>query len=140
MSTPETRHLAVIAENQAEGEPKHWSLFCYIPDATGRGKGQRWQVTGDAQFMHFEHFADIDIMNAEFFAWHQVMNSNISEAQVTRIDGIARTEPPPRAETRASVTEHCQGWTIRVLRRLAGEGMVEETSISMLQKYMDPIS
>lgn len=90
--------------------------------------------------MHFEYFADIDIMSAESFAWNQVMNSNVSDAQLTKIDKIARAEPPPRAESWASVTEHCQGWTIRVLRRLAEEGMAEETAISVLQKYMDPIA
>lgn len=136
---PATLHLALVTENQAEGEPKHWSLFCYIPDATGRGRGQRWQVTGDAQFMHYEYASDIDIMNAESFAWHQVLNPNISTVQAARIDGIARTEPPPHAESRASVTEHCQGWTIRVLRQLAREGVVEDTAVSALQQYMDPI-
>ncbi|KAH6623099.1 hypothetical protein F5144DRAFT_353082 [Chaetomium tenue] len=136
---PATRHLALVTENQADGEPKHWSLFSYLPDETGRGRGQRWQATGDAQFMHFEHAADIDPMNAESFAWHQVMNSDISEVQVTRIDEIARSEPPPRAESRATVTEHCQGWSIRVLKRLAVEGMVEQTAIAMLEQRMDPI-
>jgi hypothetical protein len=32
-----------------------------------------------------------------------------------------------------------RGWTIRVLRRLAEEGMVKKTAISALQKYIDPI-
>lgn len=34
------RYLYVVAENQAENEPKHWFLFSHVPNALGTGPGQ----------------------------------------------------------------------------------------------------
>ncbi len=39
-NAPATRYLYVVAEHQAEGEPKHWSLFSHVPDAMGAGLGE----------------------------------------------------------------------------------------------------
>lgn len=51
------------------------------------------------------------------------------------IDHTARGEPAPRAVNWA--TENCQGWIIRVSRRLVNEGIVEESAVTMLQGYMN---
>lgn len=134
-----TRQLSLVVENQAEGEPKHWSLFSHFPNDAGSGSGQVWQVKGDAELMHYEHASDADMLASECFAWHQVLNNNLGDAQLARVDEIARSEPAPRAASRAAVTEHCQGWTIRVLSRLAKEGIVEESAVIALRQYMDPI-
>jgi hypothetical protein len=37
---PPTRYLYVVAEHQAAGEPKHWSLFSHVPDEMGTGLGE----------------------------------------------------------------------------------------------------
>ncbi|KAH7316762.1 hypothetical protein B0I35DRAFT_479580 [Stachybotrys elegans] len=131
--------LSIIAEHQAPGEPKHWSLFCHRPDATGRGQGQVWQVTGDAEFMVYEHAAGIDKMSLDTFAWHQLVNADMTGAQRKTVEDIVHAEPPPSAVNRAAVTENCQGWVIRVLRRLVEEGIAQESIIPMLQRYMDDI-
>jgi hypothetical protein len=39
-SEPPTRYLSVVAEHQAEDEPKHWCLFSHVPNAMGTGPGQ----------------------------------------------------------------------------------------------------
>jgi hypothetical protein len=39
-SEPATRYLSVVAEHQAENEPKHWCLFSHVPNAMGTGPGQ----------------------------------------------------------------------------------------------------
>jgi hypothetical protein len=39
-SEPSTRYLSVVAEHQAENEPKHWFLFSHVPNAMGIGPGQ----------------------------------------------------------------------------------------------------
>jgi hypothetical protein len=135
-----TRYLSLVAQAQTDGEPKHWSLFSHHPDTAGTGRGQVWQVKGDAEYMHYKHAENIDILNSASFAWHQVLNSNLSDAQFAKVNRIARTEPPPHAASRGVVTENCQGWTMRVLWRLVQEGVVEQTSVTMLQQYMDPIS
>ena len=137
---PPTRYLTVIAEHQAENEPKHWSLFAHVPNAVGTGPGLSWQVTGDAEFMHFEHAAGVSRMESPDFAWHQVLSQDLSEGQLVRVDEIARAEKPPSAPNRAAVTEHCQGWTVRVVRRLVEEGIVERDGVvGMLEGYLDSI-
>lgn len=139
-SEPSTLYLSVVVENQAPGEPKHWSLFSHRPDNTGRGKGHVWQVTGDAEHMHYQHISDVDHMNTATFAWHQVLNTSLTNAQYDVVDRIARSEPAPRAVNRAAVVENCQGWVIRVLRRLVDEAIVPESAVDMLQGYMDPLN
>ncbi|KAL2128951.1 hypothetical protein VTI74DRAFT_8418 [Chaetomium olivicolor] len=136
-----TRQLSVVAEHQAEGEPKHWSLFSHIPihgDSTG--PGQVWQVKGDAELMHFEHIASgVDQMRSDSFAWHQVVCTDLSEEQLKRVDEICRGEKPPSAPNRREVKEHCQGWTIRVLRRLVEEGILEAEMVDGLEGRMDHV-
>jgi hypothetical protein len=110
------RCLSVVAEHQAEGEPKHWYLFAHRPNDMGTGPGQVWQVTGDAEFMRYDHSAaDVDRMSSPSYAWHQVVSRALADERFARVDEIARAERPPSAPSRAAVTEHCQGWTIRVL-------------------------
>jgi hypothetical protein len=138
-ATEATLKLAVVVQKQSEGEPYHWALFCYYPDQTGKGKGQVWQVKGDAECMRYQHASNIDIFNSASFYWHQVVSPNLSHAQYGIIDKITRDEQPPRAANRAAVKENCQGWTIRVLRRLVRHGIVEERTVTMLQGYMDPL-
>ncbi|KAK8142440.1 hypothetical protein G3M48_008772 [Beauveria asiatica] len=132
--------LSVVVQRQAENEPKHWSIFCHRPNLSGTGKGQIWQVKGDAEYMHYQHALDVDILSSQSFEWHQVVNNDLSESQRARVNQICNSEPPPRAANRASVTENCQGWVIRVLYRLAREGIVQQGAITMLQRYMDPIN
>jgi hypothetical protein len=138
--SPPARYLSVIAEHQAENEPKHWSLFSHVPNTTGTGPGQMWQVTGDAEFMRFEQATGVDRMSSPDYAWHQVLNQDLGDEQLARVDEIARAEEPPSAPNRAAVKEHCQGWTVRVVRRLVEEGIVKrEGVVAMLEGYMDPI-
>lgn len=56
--------------------------------------------------MHFEQHADVDRMSSPDLAWHQVVNKDLSDAQLARVDEIARSERPPSAPSRAAVTEH----------------------------------
>lgn len=136
-----TIHLSVIAEHQAEGEPKHWSLLAHWPisHSSGLEKHQVWQVTGDAESMRYEPRADVDKLRSGDLAWTRTVNVGVTGDQFLMIESICRQEPPPHAENRASVRENCQGWVIRVLQRLVAEGIVEETLVSSLREHMDPI-
>ncbi|KAK3326018.1 hypothetical protein B0H66DRAFT_530024 [Apodospora peruviana] len=138
---PNSTMLSVLLEHQAEGEPKHWCLSAFrheSNDGTGTRVGQVWQVTGDAELMRFEHFVDVDRFASGCLAYSLLLNDNLTGAQLARVDEVARSELPPRAKSRAEVTENCQGWTIRVLRRLAAEGIVEESAVKELRGAMDP--
>ncbi|KAM7210473.1 hypothetical protein V8F06_014147 [Rhypophila decipiens] len=137
-----SRMLSVLFEHQAEGEPKHWCLSAFRHDKnSGTRVGQVWQVTGDAELMRFEHFIGVDRFAASgCLAYSLLLNDSLTAAQLARVDEVARSESPPRAKSRADVTENCQGWTIRVLVRLAAEGIVEESAVQELRGAMDPIS
>ncbi|KAJ4300169.1 hypothetical protein N0V88_002838 [Collariella sp. IMI 366227] len=93
-----TRQLSVIAENQAEGEPRHWTLFSHIPTRDdGTGPGQVWQVKGDAEFMYFEHVGVVDQMRSDGFSWQQLVCKDLSEEQLKKVDAVCRGEKPPNA-------------------------------------------
>jgi hypothetical protein len=139
------RHLSVVAEHQTTNEAKHWSLFSHaLPPnhPTDTAPGQVWQVKGDAEFMHHDHASDIDQLNSPGFAWHQVLCDDLTEEQFQRVDEIAQEEQPPRAVNRAAVREHCQGWVLRVVRRLVREGVIKmkEGVMEGLEGVMDPIA
>ncbi|KAL2173800.1 uncharacterized protein P884DRAFT_280640 [Thermothelomyces heterothallicus CBS 202.75] len=100
-SVPETSlHLSVVAEPQAENEPKHWCLFSHIPNEMSTGP---CHLTGDAELMHFEHATGVDKLSSPDFALHQVLNKDLSAAQLATVDAIAREEKPPRAPNRAAL-------------------------------------
>lgn len=137
---PEPLQLHVVTELQAEGEPKHWSLHAARTDANGTTRGQRWQVTGDAEQMRYEQAESINFFNSDSFSWHQTLNSDLSDSDYAKVDQVARSEPPPQAKSRKEVKENCQGWTIRVLGRLVSEGIVNKDTVVNLQEQMDPIN
>ncbi|KAL2189915.1 hypothetical protein L209DRAFT_777406 [Thermothelomyces heterothallicus CBS 203.75] len=91
-----------------------------------------------AEVMHFEHATGVDKLSSPDFALHQVLNKDLSAAQLATVDAIAREEKPPSAPNRAAVMEHCQGWTLRVVRRLVDERIVEARLIGVLEGCMDP--
>lgn len=130
-------NLSLVVEHQAPGEPKHWSLLCHREDDP---RGRLWQVTGDAERMRHAHLPDADKLGGGGeVAWHQVLNGELTAAQRATVEEVVGAEPPPRAESRAEVEENCQGWVMRVLRRLAAEGIVEEAKVGRLREQMDPL-
>lgn len=92
--------------------------------------------------MRHAHLPDADKLGSggdAAVAWHQVLNAELTPAQPATVEEVVGTEPPPRAESRAEVKEDCQGWVMRVLRRLAAEGIVEEAKVDRLREQMDPL-
>ena len=92
--------------------------------------------------MRFEHHVDVDRFESGNSVWYtRVINDGLSEEQERRVDEIARGETPPRAKSRREVKENCQGWTVRVLKRLVGEGIVDGGGghVGWLEGVMDPV-
>ncbi|QVM08115.1 hypothetical protein D8B26_002812 [Coccidioides posadasii str. Silveira] len=48
----------------------------------------------------------------------------LTNEQATTVKQIAEQEAPPQAPSRKKVKEDCQGWAVRVLARLAENGIV----------------
>jgi hypothetical protein len=125
--------LSLVLETQSFGEPDHWSLFV----ASEGRSGQVYQVKGDAEFMEYEHAEGVDILTSESLKTAYTL-CNLTQDQAERVAYYANTEPPPSAPDRASVRENCQGWTVRVLEKLAEEGIVTEDWLERVKDMVEP--
>lgn len=66
-------------------------MFIPLVDQTSEetGKGRLWLATGDAEYMHFQHDPDVDILTDESFAWHQDLNKDLGDGQFAGVNSIA---------------------------------------------------
>ena len=63
----------------------------------------------------------------------------LTDEQAVKVENYARKEVPPSAVNRASVKENCQGWTIRVLEKLAEEGIINAAKLQTVKDQVEPI-
>ena len=130
---PPAMELHLVRQKQAGGEPYHWSLFL----ACEGQPGVVFQVKGDAVAMHYAHTNNINIMISQSYKDSYII-ARPTEHQAARVRYWATHEAPPRAVNQAAITENCQGWTIRVIRRLVVEGIVQQnwvnTAVSLQQQ------
>lgn len=128
-------YISLAHEIQGPGEPLHWSLYI----ARESQPGVVYQVRGDAEFMGYQHIKiPVDITSSESFGGLYQLAA-ITEEQAMVVEQIANSEAPPKAENRASVKENCQGWTIRVLKKLIQRGIVPAEKLQMATSMMEPI-
>lgn len=52
---------------------------------------------------------------------------------------VATAEPPPHAKSRKEVTENCQFWAIRVMRKLVERGLMDSQKVFDCHKLVEPI-
>ncbi|KAL4948504.1 hypothetical protein BDW69DRAFT_176369 [Aspergillus filifer] len=65
--------------------------------------------------------------------------ATITGQQASVIREVATSGPPPRAPNRQSVTENCQGWTVRVVGKLMARGIVPAAKLDMAKVMMQPV-
>lgn len=126
--------LMLVLQEQAEGEPFHWSLFI----AREGEAGSVYQVKGDATFMRHVFAQNVRVLSSSSYHTSYVL-AQLNDGEEAIVRGYAQAEVPPRAENRATVTENCQGWTIRVLRRLQGAGIVSAEWIAFAEKMQEGV-
>jgi hypothetical protein len=130
---PSELTLSLVLETQSFGEPDHWSLFV----ASEGGTGKVYQVKGDAEFMQYEHAEGVDILTSECLKTAYTL-CNLTEDQAGRVAYYANTETPPSAPDRAAVTENCQGCTVRVLEKLAAQGIIMGEWLARVKDMVEP--
>lgn len=130
---PERKKLHLVREDQAEGEPRHWSLFVTSGEDKS-SKGTVWQVTGDAMCTHYNNLRDVAQFASDAFNSNYELNSSLTDVQERLVEDAVNNEMPPSAEDERSITENCQGWTIRVLRRLQDRGVVAEGTAEWIER------
>lgn len=136
----ETKKLYLVLQSQAPGEPMHWSLFVSSGESLD-SRGKVWQVKGDALLMHYQHAENVALLRSGSYYTSYVLNSDLSKSQESLIKEAAGKEKPPQAKNQRSVKENCQGWTIRVLKRLQGGNVVNKQQVMWVEKELkEPIS
>lgn len=124
--------LKLVRQEQVAGEPYHWSLFL----AREGQPGTVFQVKGDAVAMHYNHINNTNVLSSQSYKDSYII-ARPTEQQAARIRYWATLEAPPGALNQATVRENCQGWTVRVIRRLVAEGIVQQnwvnTAVSLQQ-------
>lgn len=129
--------LRLIQEEQAPGEPDHWSMFL----AQEGQQGAVFQVKGDAIGMHYAHADGVNILDScEYTYKDSYIISEPDEQQMVRISYWVNSEDPPGAPNQAAVHENCQGWVIRVITRLVSEGIVQQRWLDFAVSIKQPVN
>lgn len=129
----------LVLQSQTDGEPFHWSLFACRGEANTVG-GPVWQVKGDATYMRLQNADNVNLFKSASYFESYELNADLSESQQNEIKRAVEKERPPEAKDQRSVTENCQGWTIRVLRRLQEKGVVEKDRVDWIESDLkEPI-
>ena len=126
--------LKLVRQEQTTGEPIHWSLFL----AQEGQPGVVFQVKGDAVAMHYAHANNINVTISQSYKDSYII-ARPTEDQAARVRYWATHEPAPRASNQAAVMENCQGWTIRVIRRLVAEGIVQQRWVDTAVSLQQPV-
>ena len=126
--------LKLVRQQQITGEPDHWSLFL----AREGQPGVVFQVKGDALTMHYAHANNINVLSSQSYKDSYII-AKPTEHQAARIRYWATHEAAPRAPNQAAIRENCQGWTIRVIRRLVTEGIVQQKWVNTAVSLQQPI-
>ncbi|KAF2746519.1 hypothetical protein M011DRAFT_478127 [Sporormia fimetaria CBS 119925] len=127
--------LYLILHSQAPGEPNHWCLSV----AHENEKGDTYQVTGDAEFMHYAHEKGVNRFQAEDFKTAYTMVKELFPDAEDLLKRVVDEEKPPSAPNRASISENCQGWCWRVLSRLAEQGIVTQGTLEDVKRMIEPV-
>ncbi|KAJ5262491.1 hypothetical protein N7497_009294 [Penicillium chrysogenum] len=128
-------YLSLVHQRQGQGEPLHWSLFV----SRENQPGYVFQVKGDAEYMSYlpsDGVVNI-VQSGSFLNIYHL--AAVTEEQQTVVRDVAAAEVPPRAEDRKSVTENCQGWSIRVITKLVGLGLVPTAKLDMARNMLEPV-
>jgi hypothetical protein len=136
--------LYLVRTNQYEGEPLHWALVVSpaeeIHDASL--KTMIFEVRGDpgdpGTGMHHSFNLNSRVTPRGMENVRDVFElGNLDKEQVDIVTDIATNEIPPRAENRRQVDENCQGWCVRVVRRLAERGWVKSEWLNKMAPMME---
>ena len=118
--------LLLVFEHQAADQPDHWSLFL----AREGAKGTVYQVTGDAEAMHYSFIEDTNpVTELDTFNTAFVMAESISPEQQRKVVVAVEHMVPPSAPNAAAVKENCQTWCAKVLVQLMRENIVERRKV-----------
>lgn len=127
--------LKLVRQEQSTGEPYHWLLFL----ARENERGLVFQVKGDAVAMHYVHVNNINVLSSQSYKDSYII-ARLTEDQAARVSYWATHEAAPSAPNQAAVTENCQGWTIRVIRRLVAEGIVQQNWVNTAVSLQQPVN
>jgi hypothetical protein len=101
-------------------------------------EGTVYQVKGDALQMTYNPAFRVNLLRSITFLDAYVI-ATPGQAQRDRIEYWAVHEEPPSAPTQSAIFENCQGWTVRVIKRLVDENIVQEHWLNFARLLQEPI-
>lgn len=127
------KFLFLMVQAQVD-QRDHWAL-----QVSKEGEpGTVYQVVGDHELMQFSRVENLNLQTSKSFRTAYILGS-IDEDQAKMIDYHCRNEQPPSAPNRAAVTENCQRWIVRVLKRLGEDGVIKQSSIGLAESILQPM-
>ena len=130
---PSVTELQLVQEKQADGELYHWSLLLAREGQTG----DIFQVRGDAVAMHYAHANNTDVLSSSYHDSYIIAGP--TEQEAAKVVYWATCEAPPGAPSQAAVWETCQGWTVRIIRRLVAEGVFQQNWLDTAVSLQQPV-
>ena len=134
-SSQSPTELKLVRQRQAKGEPDHWSLLINRESE----RGEAFQVKGDATAMRYAHATNVDILTSTSYK-DSFTVAQLDEQKAGRVRYWANQEAPPQAQTQAAVVENCQGWAIRVLKRLKDEDIVTQEWVTRAEQMKEAVN
>ncbi|KAF2647159.1 hypothetical protein K491DRAFT_699815 [Lophiostoma macrostomum CBS 122681] len=157
--------LYLVRFKQYEGEPLHWSLIVSDVREKGRQKGVHgrndkdssvedeqkemeneddeamktriFEVRGDPEGMH--HNFETRITPVELLDdVHSIFElATLSRSAMQVVEEVANEQKAPWAENRREARENCQGWCVRVVKKLVDRGVVKGQKVAMLEGMIE---
>ncbi|KAI0197968.1 hypothetical protein F4808DRAFT_473092 [Astrocystis sublimbata] len=127
--------LFLVRQAQTTGR-YHWSLAIAGEDG---GPSQLYHVKGDHTHMRYAHASDVNIFVSDSY-YDSLKLADLDGHGRGLVDHVANSQPPPTAKNAASITETCQGWTVRVIADLEVQGVVPVGTTDKVRPMMQPLS
>lgn len=81
----------------------------------------------------------VDIMGSGEVKASYVLAGDVGEVHARVLEEVVVAERPPRAGSRREVRENCQGWCVRVVRRLVERGVLGDDAVGKILPLLEPV-
>jgi hypothetical protein len=97
-----------------------------------------FQVTGDAisMFKRFEENVDVTVAD-DFYDIYEI--GRLDKSGKEKLMSAVEIEDAPKARMQRDVKENCQGWAIRVVKRLSESDVLETRWLESMTKMLERV-
>lgn len=81
----------------------------------------------------------VNVTLSDDFKASYVLAGDVGEVHARILEEVAGSEAPPRARSKAEVVESCQGWCVRVVRKLVERGVLGDDAVANVVPLLEPV-